>query len=88
MDKQFVWDPPFKGKRPLTVNTCCVVGVCTCIMIKIAVEKVLDGLGVDDYDVRPSVEDNPRGDRSKDPELMFIEGTSIEEIKRKSRQIN
>ena len=79
MDKKYIVDPPF-SRRPVTINTLCVVGVCTCILIKIAVEKTFKALGFTDIDVAPSVEDNPRGSRSVDPDICFLEGLRLEEI--------
>ena len=36
--EKYLLTPPF-NRRPVTINTLCVVGACTCIMIKMAVEK-------------------------------------------------
>lgn len=80
--KSYKFDPPFK-RRPITINTLCVVGVCTCIMIKIATEKAFHALGIHDIDVMPSVEDNPRGDRAFDPDIVMLEGLRIGELKSK-----
>lgn len=82
MEKKYIFTPPFK-RRPITINTLCVVGLCTCIMIKIATEKAFNSLGIYDIDVQPSVEDNPRGDRSTDPDICILEGLRLEEIRHK-----
>ena len=65
--EKYLMTPPF-NRRPVTINTLCVVGACTCIMIKMAVEKAFKTLGISelDIDVQPTVEDSPRGDRSRD----------------------
>ena len=77
--KEYVFKPPFN--RTLTINTCCVVGVCTCIMMKITVEKVFKNLGITDIDIQPALESNPLGDRSKAPDIIMMEPLRIEEIK-------
>ena len=83
MEKKYIFTPPFK--RTIEVNTLCVVGVCTCIMIKMAAEKAFAALGIKDIDVQPSVEDNPRGERSRDPDVIVIEGSGmrVEELQEK-----
>jgi len=60
--EKYLMTPPF-NRRPVTINTLCVVGACTCIMIKMAVEKAFKTLGISelDIDVQPTVEDSPRG---------------------------
>lgn len=70
--------------KTLTANTLCVVGVCTCLMMKLAVEKVFDELGITDYDVQPANEDNPMGSRNEMPELIFCESLRIDEVKSKA----
>jgi len=70
--------------RTLTANTLCVVGVCTCLMMKLAVEKAFEDLGITDYDVQPANEDNPMGSRDQMPELIFCESTRIEEVRNKA----
>ena len=68
-------------ERTLTANTLCVVGVCTCLMMKLAVEKVFTELGITDYDVQPANEDNPMGSRSEMPELIFCESLRIDDVR-------
>lgn len=68
-------------ERTLTANTLCVVGVCTCLMMKLAVEKVFAELGITDYDIQPANEDNPMGSRSEMPELIFCESLRIDDVR-------
>lgn len=78
MEINYVFSPPFS--RPLTANTLCVVGVCTCIMMKIAVEKVFMSLGIIDANVEPATEDNPFGSRGMPPDVIFCEPLRLGEI--------
>lgn len=71
----------FPYNRQLTANTLCIVGVCTCIMMKMAVEAVFDSLGITDYSVEPATEDNPLGSRGIVPDVIFCEALRLEEIK-------
>lgn len=80
MSKQYVYKPPFR--RTITINTLCVVGIATCIMIKIAAEKAFQTLGIIDIDIQPSTADNPVGDRSRAPDIILLEGfgSRVDEI--------
>ena len=48
--EKYLMTPPF-NRRPVTINTLCVVGACTCIMIKMAVEKAFKTLGISELDI-------------------------------------
>lgn len=74
---KYIWLDPFK--RPLKVTTCCVVGVGTCILLKIAVRRVFDQLGIP-ADIEPSVEGAPGGTFPGWPDVIFLGGLQAEEI--------
>lgn|GEM_PF-1384481 len=78
---KYIYNPPFK--RTTTINTLCVVGVCTCIMIKMATEKVFKSMGITDIDVQAATESNPMGDRYKEPDIIMVEGIRIDELQEK-----
>lgn len=78
MGKQYHFSFP-RGK--LTANTLCVVGVCTCLLMKMAVERAFRSLGIENFDVEPATEDNPMGSRAQAPDVIFCEPLRSEEIR-------
>lgn len=78
---KYEWNIPVDGT--VTVNTLCVVGLCTCIMIKMAVEKIFDDIGLEEYDVAPATESNPVGDRMQNPNVIVAEGIRLDELQAK-----
>lgn len=78
MNQKLIWNPPFD--RPLNVVTLCPCGVCTCIMLKMNVEKVLGSLGIES-DIVPSTEQNPMGNVYFVPDVLIAEGINFEHIK-------
>lgn len=78
---QYLWKDPFN--RSLKVSTCCVVGVGTCILLKIAVQKIFDKLGVS-ADIEPTTEGNPSGSFVGSPDVIVMEGLRLEEIKERN----
>jgi len=77
---EYIWKDPFK--RPLRVVTCCPVGICTCILTKIAVEKVFDQLGITS-EITPTTEGNPMGGVNGTPDILITEGMQLEALKEK-----
>lgn len=67
----------------ISANTLCVVGVCTCLMMKMAVEKAFDAIGITNYDIMPATEDNPFGNRDTAPDVIFCEPLRIDEVRLK-----
>lgn len=81
MEKRYQYAFPYA--RPLTANTLCIVGVCTCLLMKMAVERVFQTLGITDYNVEPATEDNPMGSRDCAPDVIFCEALRMDELRQR-----
>ncbi len=74
---KYIWKDPFK--RPLNVLTCCPVGICTCVLVKITIDKIFAQLGVP-AEVTPTTESNPMGVVNTCPDVLITEGLQLDSI--------
>lgn len=77
---EYIWKNPFN--RPLRVITCCPMGICTCILTKMTIEKVFHQLGVP-AEITPTTEGNPLGGFNGSPDILITEGMQLDVLKEK-----
>lgn len=76
-EKKVIYKNPFN--RPIRIHTCCPVGICTCILVKIELEKIFGELGIP-VEISPTTEGNPMGDSNTVPDCIITEGMQLDSI--------